>query len=283
MATSTHYRGRIAPTPSGFLHLGHARTFWIARERAGSGELILRNDDLDVARCRPEFAEAMLEDLCWFGIQWSEGPDIGGFYGPYRQSERFHFYRHAWGMLQDTGHIYPSAHSRKDVAGALKAPHEETGGGFVFPKQLRPAPGSWKKASEPGVVNWRFRVRDGEAISFVDGRLGEQTFVAGEDFGDFLVWRKDGFPSYDLAAASDDHAMLVTEIVRGEDLLISTVRQLLIFRALGWAPPRYYHAPLMRDSSGVRLAKRHDALSLRRLRNEGADPEHLRRGWGDPG
>ena len=275
MDQDRHYRGRIAPTPSGYLHLGHARTFWIAGERASGGILILRNEDLDADRCRPEYTEAMVEDLRWFGFNWEEGPDVGGPYGPYEQSGRNHFYLHAWGMLQDLGYIYPSPHSRRDVTEALRAPHGPDTEP-VFPKELRPAPGSWRPTGDPGEMNWRFRVRDGEAITFVDGRVGETTFVAGRDFGDFLVWRKDGFPSYDLAVAVDDHAMLITEVVRGEDLLLATARQLLLFRALGWASPQYYHVPLLCDANGTRLAKRHDALSLRRLREEGCSPEQLR-------
>jgi len=129
-------------------------------------------------------------------------------------------------------------------------------------------------------VNWRFRVPDGEPIEFEDVRMGRQRFVAGRDFGDFIVWRGDGWPSYQLACAADDAAMGITEVVRGEDLLMSTARQVLLFRALGWRAPAYFHCPLMTDESGVRLAKRHDAVSLRRLRETGATPEMLRRGEG---
>jgi glutamyl-tRNA synthetase len=128
-------------------------------------------------------------------------------------------------------------------------------------------------------INWRFRVPDGETISFVDGGFGPQAFVAGKDFGDFVVWRHDGVPAYQLAVVADDAAMQITEIVRGADLLVSTARQLLLYRALGWPPPAFCHCPLMSDESGSRLAKRHDALSLRRLREQGATPEKLRESW----
>jgi glutamyl-tRNA synthetase len=125
-------------------------------------------------------------------------------------------------------------------------------------------------------ANWRFRVPDGEAISFADGRCGTQQFTAGRDFGDFVVWRHDDTPAYQLAVVVDDAAMQITEVVRGEDLLKSTARQLLLYQALGFAPPAFYHCPLVTDESGLRLAKRHDALSLRALRAQGQKPEVLR-------
>ena len=127
--------------------------------------------------------------------------------------------------------------------------------------------------------NWRFRVPDGETISFVDGNFGPQHFVAGKDFGDFVVWRHDDVPAYQLSVAVDDAAMKITEVVRGADLLKSTARQLLLYRALNLEPPKFFHCPLMTDEAGVRLAKRHDALSLRALKEKGASPESLRQSW----
>ena len=126
---------------------------------------------------------------------------------------------------------------------------------------------------------WRFRVPDGEAVDFDDGGFGRQRFVAGRDFGDFVVWRGDDVPSYQLACVADDAAMGVTEVVRGADLLLSTARQILLYRALGYEVPRFRHCPLVTDAAGVRLAKRHAALSLRRLREDGLDPATLRGGW----
>jgi len=128
-------------------------------------------------------------------------------------------------------------------------------------------------------VNWRFHVPDGEAVEFEDAHLGRQRFVAGTDFGDFLVWRRDDVPAYQLAVVADDADMRITEVVRGADLLKSTARQLLLFRALGVNPPAYYHCDLMTDQSGRRLAKRHDSLSLRTLRRNGADPKALVQQW----
>ena len=127
--------------------------------------------------------------------------------------------------------------------------------------------------------NWRFRVPDGEIISFVDGGYGTQQFIAGKDFGDFVVWRNDDMPAYQLAVVVDDAAMNITEVVRGQDLLKSTARQLLLYRGLKLQAPQFFHCPLLTDESGARLAKRHDALSLRTLRARSARPQVLRQGW----
>lgn len=273
-AESRAYRGRLAPSPTGFLHLGHARTFWIAQERAvaAGGVLILRSEDLDRARCRAEFSAAMIEDLRWLGLRWSEGPDVGGPHAPYTQSERMPRYRAALEKLRTLGAIYPCTCSRQDVLRALGAPHageDEP----VYPGTCR---GKGEGQRAEGESNWRFRVPDGETISFTDGALGRHAETAGRDFGDFLVWRKDGLPSYQLACVVDDAAMGITEVVRGADLLTSTCRQLLLDRALGLAAPAFYHCPLMTDVDGIRLAKRDNATSLRGLRAGGATPEELR-------
>ncbi len=293
--TRPQYRGRLAPSPTGFLHLGHARTFWIAQERARAcdGTLVLRVEDLDAGRCRPEFVSALFEELRWFGFEWQEGPDIGGDFGPYIQSQRQELYQRAFEELKAGGFIYPCTCSRQDVLRALTAPHageDEP----VYPGTCRPGPGNSNPASfqladevPPGARrhsrvafrNWRFQVPDGETISFVDGYCGPQKFVAGKDFGDFVVWRHDGIPAYQLAVVADDAAMQITEVVRGQDLLRSTARQLLLYHALGKAPPRFFHCPLVTDEGGLRLAKRSDALSLRSLRQQGASPESLRQGW----
>ena len=292
------YRGRLAPSPTGRLHLGHARTFWAAQERArnAGGTLILRNDDLDIARCRPEFVEAVYEDLGWFGLRWDEGADVGGPCGPYDQSRRRGHYLEVFARLLERGAIYPCRCSRKDVLRALSAPHEGEEEP-VYPGTCRPEDAREGGAicdsmlpslqtgarelrdADGGRINWRFRVPGGEAVSFMDGGFGRQCLLAGRDFGDFVVWRGDGLPAYHLAVVADDHAMGVTEVVRGEDLLTSTARQLLLYRELDLQPPGYFHCPLMRDGRGERLAKRHDALSLRELREGGASPENLRRKW----
>lgn len=376
------YRGRLAPSPTGYLHLGHARTFWVAwqRARAAHGKLIFRNEDLDYQRCKPEFVKAMYEDLHWLGLDWDEGFDLAsrftegrvsrsgsvthgghelGSFGPYSQSERRSFYLDAWRKLRNSGLIYPCTCSRKDLERALSAPHEEPSHGaplhgaelhhlnsrgaqapspaekdfsetqsematragvessspasltdssaqpraaavqfptqgpssqspvatvqsvmvddeLPYPGTCREKIGTAKDYDSPAGVSWRFKVPDGEAISFNDGYFGRQEFVAGRDFADFLLWRRDDIPAYQLAVVVDDAAMQITEVVRGADLLKSTARQLLLIRALGYSVPAYFHCPLLRDEKNARLAKRHDALSLRRLREQGLKAEELR-------
>jgi glutamyl/glutaminyl-tRNA synthetase len=323
--SSAQYRGRLAPSPTGFLHLGHARTFWTAQQRAErvGGVLVLRNEDLDAKRAGPEFAAAMLEDLRWFGFRWQEGPDCGGPFGPYVQSQRQDFYKAAFAKLRAGDWIYPCHCSRQDVLRSLQAPHageEEP----IYPGTCRPEPGAKLDPLEspPGIFakdnsrkpaisaslappagrglgrgvrpsdseiafgnrsgNWRFRVPDGMKISFDDGFFGHQEFQAGKDFGDFVVWRHDDVPSYQLAAVADDAAMKITEVVRGADLLVSTARQLLLYRALELPSPAFYHCPLVTDESGARLAKRHEALSLRTLRANGTTPQMVRQSWNLP-
>jgi glutamyl/glutaminyl-tRNA synthetase len=219
-----------------------------------------------------EFVGAMLEDLKWFGFDWQEGPDVGGPFGPYNQSERMGIYRAALEQLQAGGFVYPCTCSRKDILTAAAAPHAEDDE-IIYPGTCR---GKQKVESGKQKFAWRFCVPDGEAISFVDGNCGEQRFVAGKDFGDFVVWRQDEVPAYQLACVVDDAAMQLSEVVRGEDLLVSTARQLLLYRALGFVAPDFFHCPLMTDDRGVRLAKRHDALSLRELRSRGEFPAAIR-------
>ncbi|MHB1072086.1 MAG: tRNA glutamyl-Q(34) synthetase GluQRS [Gemmatimonadaceae bacterium] len=261
------YRGRIAPTPTGDLHLGHARTFHAAWHRAvdAGGSVVLRIEDLDPLRCRPEYTERAIEDLQWLGIRWSEGPVY--------QSRRRDVFEAAWRRLRDAGLVYPSEVSRRELRDAAHAPHEdEEGAEPIFPPALRPPPGTGRGAPTPAGVVWRFRVPDGAVIRFTDACRGPQAFTAGVDFGDFIVWRKDDVPAYELAVVADDIAMGITEVVRGEDLLRSTARQLLVYRALGAEPPAWCHLPLLRDAAGRRLAKRHDALSIRQLRAQGLRP-----------
>lgn len=247
----------------------------------------MRIEDLDGDRSKPEYAQAACEDLGWLGLDWDEGPDVGGPFAPYAQSQRGAIYLGTFGRLREAGFIYPCSCSRKDLAAALSAPHEGAGrladenDEPVYPGTCRPLPFSSSDALQTGSassnrsrgLNWRFRVPDGEAIEFVDGNLGPQRFIAGLDFGDFLVWRRDGSPSYQLACVADDAAMQITEVVRGADLVKSTARQILLNRALGYADPLWFHTELSVDHQGRRLAKRHDALSIRELRRMGMKPE----------
>jgi glutamyl-tRNA synthetase len=282
------YRGRLAPSPTGYLHLGHARTFWTAQQRAveQGGTLVLRNDDLDRHRCKAEFVSAMMEDLRWFGFDWQEGPDLGGPHAPYSQSERMPLYRAAFQRLRAGGFLFPCTCSRQDVLRALAAPHageDEP----VYPGTCRNVTGdtgqmtgathaSGRTSPSPA---WRFRVPEDRVVTYVDGQFGPQTFVAGRDFGDFVVWRNDDLPAYHLACVVDDALMGITEVVRGADLLPSTARQILLFEALGAPVPDFLHCPLITDANGMRLAKRHDALSLRALRAQGEEAASLRARW----
>ena len=274
MPACDEYRGRIAPSPTGYLHLGHARTFLIAAERAKQfgGKLIFRNEDLDPDRCRTEFVSALYEDLRWLGISWSEGPDCAGAHAPYSQSQRREFYLAAWRQLRDAGAIYPCTCSRKDLTASASAPNDMDDEA-IYPGNCRTRNNALS-FEKPAGVNWRFRVAD-EEIKFDDRHFGGQRYVAGRDFGDFVIWRRDDVPAYQLAVVVDDDAMKISEVVRGADLLKSTARQLLIYRALGLQVPDFYHCDLVRDETGARLAKRHDALSIRKLRQSGRSAQSI--------
>ena len=249
------------------------------RARQAGGTLVMRMEDLDTARSKAEYAEAAYEDLRWLGIRWQEGPDKadrknkdGGPCGPCVQSKRGAVYLDAWRKLMRGGFLFPCKCSRKDLEMMPGAPHEglEAEDEPMYPGTCRGNVVS--NARTPDGMNWRFRVPDGESVEFMDENLGPQRFVAGVDFGDFLVWRRDGFPSYQLACAADDAAMRITEVVRGADLLKSTARQILLYRALGLRPPKWYHCRLVLDHNGQRLAKRHNVLSIRELRQRGLTP-----------
>jgi glutamyl-tRNA synthetase len=264
------YRGRLAPSPTGYLHAGHALTFWRAQERCRErdGTLILRIEDLDRDRCRPEFREAIFEDLSWFGLRWEEGP--------FRQSDRRDLYLGAWRKLRERGLIYPCSCSRRDVLSAAGAPHAEDEEP-LYPGTCRPVGLTIPAVADPAGATWRFRVPAGEELSFIDRCAGPQRALAGTEFGDFVIWRKDDVAAYQLAVVVDDAAMRITEVVRGADLLRSTFRQLLLYRALELPAPEFCHLPLVTDSLGKRLAKRDDARSLRTLRVASLTPEEIRR------
>jgi glutamyl-tRNA synthetase len=276
---ASSYRGRLAPSPTGYLHVGHARTFWAAyaRSRDAGGTLVMRMEDLDPDRSRADY--------------WQEGPEEGGPCTPYAQSQRRAIYLAAWRKLLEGGYLFPCRCSRKDLEAALSAPHEIVSSSAIeahnsgeleplddepiYPATCRTNEIVASSIAEPGNFNWRFRVPDGEVVEFVDENLGPQRFIAGRDFGDFVVWRRDGVPSYQLACVADDAAMRITEVVRGEDLLKSTARQILLYRSLELDLPAWFHCRLVTDSNGHRLAKRHDALSLRTLRQQGFTPEQI--------
>jgi glutamyl-tRNA synthetase len=267
-------RGRFAPSPTGPLHLGNARTAlvsWLAARAAG-GAYAMRVEDLDGPRVRPGLEARILDELRWLGLDWDEGPDVGGPAGPYRQSERLPAYGEALERLRAAGRVYPCFCSRAEIAAASQAPHGPSDEGPRYPgtcARLSPAEAARRAATRRPA--WRFRAEAGP-VRFDDGIHGPQEVDVAAQIGDFVVARADGIPAYQLAVVVDDAAMAVTEVVRGDDLLPSTGRQLLLYRALGLAAPRFAHVPLVVGEDGERLAKRHGALSLGELRERGADP-----------
>ncbi len=265
------YRGRLAPSLTGNLHTGHAQTFLRAQQRAreAGGALFLRMEDLDEARKRPEFAPQMLEDLAWCGLHHT-GEVMW-------QSERHRagIYRAAWKKLRTDGWIYPCVCSRKDVLLAVGAPHAEDEEP-MYTGTCRERP--WSGTEVADGVNWRLKVPHGVEITFFDENMGHLTAEGGSALGDFVIWRKDGLPAYELAVVVDDAAMEITEVVRGEDLVRSTFRQLLVYRALGLTPPRFYHSPLVLDAAGRRLAKRLGSETLGERRRAGEEPPRLAEG-----
>jgi glutamyl-tRNA synthetase len=270
------YRGRIAPTPSGLLHVGHARTFWIAwwRSRISSGSLIYRNEDLDPQRCKANFTQAALEDMLWLGLNWEEGPDIGGVHAPYHQSQRTGIFRKAFFQLMSRGFLYPCRRSRKELR-EYAVSHGLSTQDPIYPVSWRPKEFSMEELEQFSDCAWRFRVPTGRVICFEDqnSKLGHVCYEAGKDFGDFVVWRRDDVPAYELAVVVDDIAMGITEVVRGQDLLMSTARQILLFEALEATAPAYFHCPLLLDEEGRKLSKSLDSRSIEQHRLSGVLPD----------
>lgn len=259
------------------MHLGNARTAllaWLQVRQAG-GRLTLRMDDLDPARSRPDLAAQILTDLRWLGLDWDEGPDVGGPAAPYAQSQRAGRYRAALDRLVAAGQAYPCYCSRADIARAAAAPHagEE---GPPYPGTCRtPDPGRAAAAARRGMApSWRFRVPDG-AVSYADGVHGTVRRDVAAQTGDFIIWSRDGHAAYQLAVVVDDAAMGVTDVLRGDDLVDSTPRQILLYGALGHTPPRFAHVPLLLGPDGGRLAKRHGTVALAGLRAAGVAPDQV--------
>jgi glutamyl-tRNA synthetase len=268
-------RGRYAPSPTGPLHLGNARTAllaWLAA-RAASDRFAMRVEDLDGPRVKPGLEARILGELRWLGIDWDEGPDVGGPHAPYRQSQRLGRYTAAFEALRRRGLAYPCFCSRAEIAAASQAPHGPADEGPRYPGTCRELDERERalRAARGKPPAWRFRV-PADVVAFRDVVFGEQVVDVGAQVGDFVVMRADGVPAYQLAVVVDDAAMDVSEVVRGADLLPSTARQLLLYRALSLPEPRFAHVPLVVGEDGERLAKRHGALSLGELRDRGAHP-----------
>ena len=267
-------RGRYAPSPTGHLHLGNARTALLAywHTRSLGGQFVMRVEDLDAQRSRTKFIAANLEELCWLGVSWDEGPDVGGACGPYLQSERFGLYERALETLQTRDHLFECSLSRKDVQGVASAPH---GVGTAYGKAQRRLNEQVRvqKQREGRAPSLRFRVEP-QMLNIQDDMLGNVT-VNPAASGDFVVQRADGAWAYQLAVVVDDIAMKITHVLRGDDLLPSTGAQLLLYRALGAEPPTFAHVPLLLDTDGTRMAKRKGSLTLTALREAGVKPERV--------
>jgi glutamyl-tRNA synthetase len=243
---------------------------WLAARAAGD-LFAMRVEDLDGPRVRPGLEERILDELRWLGIDWDEGPDVGGPHAPYRQSARLARYSLALDELRAKSLAYPCFCSRAEIALASQAPHGPADEGPRYPGTCRDltAEERARRAARGRPPAWRFRVPAG-VVAFRDEVYGEQAVDVAAQVGDFVVMRADGVPAYQLAVVVDDAAMEVTEVVRGADLLPSTARQLLLCRALSLREPRFAHVPLVVGEDGERLAKRHGALSLGELRERGA-------------
>lgn len=269
-------RGRFAPSPTGELHLGNASTALLAwlSIRSRNGSFVMRMEDLDRARVRPQLAEQILDDLSWFGIDWDEGPDLGGPQAPYTQTECGHRYAAAFDELNDAGRLYPCFCSRRDVAAAASAP-QDPGDEVRYPGLCRQLDISQalERVAAGERHSWRIRVERDELFPFNDLVRGVR---CPEDApGDFVVRRSDGVPSYHLAVVVDDAVMGIDEVVRGGDLIASTARQLLLFAALGKTAPVFGHVPLLLGTDEIRLSKRHKGVTLRELRGSGLTAEQI--------
>jgi glutamyl-tRNA synthetase len=268
-------RGRYAPSPTGAIHLGNASTAlvaWLAARSRG-GAFVMRMEDLDRPRVRPGAAERILADLEWLGLDWDEGPDRAGPHAPYEQSKRQPLYETAFATLRERDCVYRCFCSRRDVAGAASAP-QTPGDEVHYPgtcRGLDPAEIA-EKIARGARPCWRFRVDGNADTAFLDLAFGRQESAA---IGDFVVWRADSTPAYQLAVVVDDAAMAIDEVVRGRDLLASTARQILLYRALDLASPAFGHVPLLMGPDGIRLSKRHEGVTLAELRDAGVSAERI--------
>lgn len=259
------YIGRLAPSPTGAQHVGNARTYliaWLAARRAG-GRIALRIEDIDSPRIKAGAAEQALDDLRWLGLDWDGDPMV--------QTQRLTHYENVLADFRQRELVYPCTCTRSDIAVAASAPHQEHEGPAYPGTCAGRSADDADKLDRP--YSWRFRVT--ESPSFVDGYRGKTQIDIRQIGGDFVVWKSAGTPAYQLAVVVDDIAQGVTEVIRGDDLLASTPRQILLYRALGQTPPRFTHVPLVLGPDGRRLAKRHGDTRLSSLRSAGVKAESL--------
>ncbi len=291
--------GRLAPSPTGALHLGNARSFLLAwlSIRQQRGQLWLRIEDIDSPRVKPWAVQSTLDDLRWLGLDWDIGPEqllgepLGATHRPANasgqrsvvvdtiQSRRLPRYRQVLEELITAGRVYPCTCSRSEVARAASAPHENSLAaleGPIYPGTCRQRSTHAERSMLPqsGKFAWRWHFEEGE-VAWQDGLHGNQLADPAEQLGDFVIAHGDGTPAYQLAVVVDDHDMQVNEVVRGDDLIFSTYRQVSILRHLGWPVPRYVHVPLMLGPDGRRLAKRHGDTRLSTYRQRGVSAEQI--------
>ncbi|MFD0589006.1 tRNA glutamyl-Q(34) synthetase GluQRS [Paenibacillus sp. GCM10027627] len=269
-------RGRFAPTPSGLLHIGNAFSAlaaWLQIRKSG-GQFVLRIEDIDKTRSRPAFAEQQQDDLAWLGIDWDEGPRMGGPYSPYIQSEREELYEAALAELRNRNSLYPCYCSRSELSSIASAPHGLSSEGPAYPgfcRHLTLAERSAKEMQKSPALRF---IMPPQPISFIDGLFGPMRYD-GDALGDFVIKRADGQFSYQLAVTVDDAAMGITHVLRGSDLLDSTPRQLALYEALGLQAPSFTHVPVVTDAAGKRLSKRDKSLTLSSLKEAGVRPERI--------
>jgi glutamyl-tRNA synthetase len=272
--------GRLAPSPTGALHLGNARTFLIAwlSMRSQDGKIILRIEDLDHPKVKSWATEQTIKDLKWLGLDWDEGPDVGGISSPYIQSQRIHLYKKALDKLIISNSVYPCICSRKDIETSQSAPHiGEDGPKYAGTCNTKFASyyDAKKNLADNRLPGWRFRALKNTFTSFHDQIHGENIQDVSATIGDFSIARHPDGAGYQLAVVVDDALMGVTEVVRGDDLLTTTHRQLQLQNALGYTAPQYIHVPLMVGSDGKRLAKRHGDTRIDNIKKAGTRPERL--------
>ncbi len=272
--------GRLAPSPTGALHLGNARTFMLAylAVRSRGGRLVLRIEDLDHPKVKRGAAAQAIEDMRWLGLEWDEGPDVGGANAPYVQSERRALYGDALGKLLAAGRVYPCTCSRADVENAQSAPHGRDPHSLSYTGTCRGRHAGWKEACAAlpngRLPVWRFRTDSGISV-FDDAFLGRMELDVERELGDFALARDEFGAGYQLACVVDDAAMGVTEVLRGDDLVDAAHCQLAVYRALGLTPPVFVHVPLVVAEDGHRLAKRHGDTRIASLREAGFTPEQI--------
>ena len=269
--------GRLAPSPTGAQHIGNARTYLLAwlSIRSHGGRLILRMEDIDSPRIKPGAAQQVIDDLRWLGLDWDEGPDIGGPHAPYMQTERVELYLAALQQLQATEQVYPCTCTRTDVAAAASAPHVgQEGPRYPGTCSFRRVADAMELTRQSQPFAWRFRA-SAVRHELHDLVADTRTCNVNEELGDFVVYKSDGSPAYQLAVVVDDLAMGVTEVLRGDDLLPSAFRQLELYRFFNSQPPKFAHVPLVIGEDGRRLAKRHGDTRISLLREKNVPAERL--------